>query len=170
MRFTIVAAGESPLTYPPSDHLTPRAHLPSQLSSTLSHPSRQLGSTPRTRRGDVRADSARLQRIHTSQLGSTPLMMSQPLPSTLSDAMENVNMQESDQTMIIWGTTVNIEECKGLFKEFLLHFCMQDKLLLLQQQGAEANGQMIVITDKDKEPFYPAVLKDVSLLKHSDNR
>lgn len=62
----------------------------------------------------------------------------------------------AEERVIIWGTTVNVEECKLMFKEFLLYFTQADRLEALKDET-------IVITDQDRQSFYPIVFADVSI-------
>lgn len=160
----------SPLPYPSSTGDTPRTpfrtpsrrsdiggssfHIDDAASSPLQYPSTpmrgDIGSprTPRTPFSYVRTPG----NLGAGQ--STPGVSTGGQHAAYPSSTGNLDSQVSDPSIsvrLIWGTTININEAMGSFREFLTNFT-------LQQRKALANEE---IREEDNLPFYPRLLNQV---------
>lgn len=140
----------SPLAYPST---------PSQAANNLD--SQASGRTPRT-----------TQFVRTPLFASTP-RSSQLLPqgsqaqqgfvSSLAVGSGAIGTQETDPSLavrLIWGTTVNVHEVMTSFRSFLENFTLAERKLKY--------GEPVSLGDD--EPFYPKLLKHVSVLQVATDR
>ncbi|CAO3669152.1 unnamed protein product [Umbelopsis ramanniana] len=160
----------SPLPYPSSTGDTPRTpfrtpgrrsdiggssfHIDNAASSPLQYPSTpmrgDIGSprTPRTPFSYVRTPG-NLGAGH-----STPGVSTGGQHAAYPSSTGNLDSQVSDPSIsvrLIWGTTININEAMGSFREFLTNFT-------LQQRKALANEE---VREEDNLPFYPRLLNQM---------
>ncbi|KAI9005605.1 MCM2/3/5 family-domain-containing protein [Hyaloraphidium curvatum] len=63
-------------------------------------------------------------------------------------------------TKTIWGTTVNIQESMKMFSNFLLNFTMANRMRMDQPDIDD-----LLIDDKDREPYYPKLLRQIQELQ-----
>ncbi|CCG82209.1 DNA replication licensing factor mcm4 [Taphrina deformans PYCC 5710] len=146
-----------------SDAATPRPrgssplrYASSQLRSDASNGTR-LGSTPRTRRGDIQA----------SGLLNTPTTRRRPL-TTITTNGQNPSVPGSDMTMsaydnqtdapepdegirVIWGTNVSISESMSSFRNFLTSFKRKYRMLYENMPLARGQGEDNPYAEKLKQ-------------------
>jgi DNA replication licensing factor MCM4 len=67
-----------------------------------------------------------------------------------------VSSDPSISVRLIWGTTININEAMGSFRDFLTNFTLQQRKTLSNEE----------IREEDNLPFYPRLLSQVCMSKN----
>ncbi|KAJ3391820.1 hypothetical protein HDU92_008786 [Lobulomyces angularis] len=118
------------------DLLAPPSSPPSSIFSKAAPRSSNLHSATNSRRGD----------IQNSQISS------QIFPPSNNHSSSDMQLDDPGrQEMVIWGTAVNVEDSKNMFKEFLIYFSLSHRF-----------GER-----ESKEPFYPALFNEMLSLNEN---
>lgn len=167
----------SPLPYPSSAADTPRTpfrtpgrrselggssfHLDDAASSPLQYPSTpmrgDIGSprTPRTPFAYVRTPG----NLSSMAGQNTPQVSTGGQHAAYPSSTGNLDSQVSDPSIsvrLIWGTTININEAMGSFRDFLTNFTLQQRKTLSNEP----------IREEDNLPFYPRLLSQVKHVQY----
>ncbi|KAJ3078754.1 hypothetical protein HDU99_000400, partial [Rhizoclosmatium hyalinum] len=155
----------------------------SQFSSSTQTRSSQLRQP--LRRGDITPSRARLYQRqvtltpnknnhHQQQQPQRPTInndndiSSLPLAPLSTDLPTQSQQMDQDSNTFIWGTTVNIDNVRLAFRDFLARFTRAYKmeaLARLKEEDPEFMGVDSLsigdITDADREPFYPRLMREM---------
>ncbi|KAJ1653448.1 MCM DNA helicase complex subunit [Dispira simplex] len=160
----------SPMGLPPSSpaYLTGHSWQRTQVSATPESMGTVFGASQRGEMGTYTGTSQRLAGnspaptgfnlpSDISTPGPGPFSMGTPLPY-LSDMPSTADTpaatdDPSATVRVIWGTTVDIQESMGLFRDFLLEFRLKYKLG--REEGERA------LEPEFHDPYYPRVLQQM---------